>query len=183
MSLFEVSVVLDRSDAFHLSRLLILIDTFAGADQSGTIEGITKLAKLDFLLRYPANLERALRYRGVNPELARVKPYEMRNVESKMIRFRYGPWDFRYRRLLNLLVAKGLAHISVSGRTIHIGVTALGHATATKLADDDSFIDLKMRSNLIRTHFPMSGTYLMKFIYRVFPELLTLKYGEVIGEL
>jgi hypothetical protein len=29
----------------------------------------------------------------------------------------------------------------------------------------------------------MSGTNLMRFVYKTFPELLTLKYGEVIGEL
>jgi hypothetical protein len=183
MALFEATLAADRSDSFHMSRLLILIDTIAGKNQLGAVEGITKLAKLDFLLRYPSNLERALSARGVNSRLANVKPFEKGSVESKMIRFRYGPWDFRYRRFLNLLVARGLVHILVSGRTVHIGVTPLGHATAARLEEDESFHDLKMRSKLLKTHFAMSGTNLMKFVYRTFPELLTLKYGEVIGEL
>jgi hypothetical protein len=119
----------------------------------------------------------------VNSRLANVKAFEKGSVESKMIRFRYGPWDFRYRRFLNLLVARGLVHILVSGRTVHIGVTPLGHATAARLEEDESFHDLKMRSRLLKTHFAMSGTNLMRFVYKTFPELLTLKYGEVIGEL
>lgn len=182
MSLFETALVIDRNDSFHMSRLLVLIDTFAGPDRSGAVAGITKLAKLDFLLRYPSNLERALRARDLNPELAKVKLFEVRDVESKMVRFRYGPWDFRYRRLLNLLVAKGLVHIAVSGRTIHIGVTPHGRTVAARLSEDENFQDLKLRSRVLRTHFEMSGTNLMRFIYRTFPELLTLKFGEVIGE-
>src|SRR6266480_7920176 len=43
-------------------RLLILIDAFTSSSKS--LEGRTKLAKLDFLLRYPAHLERALAVRG-----------------------------------------------------------------------------------------------------------------------
>ena len=39
-------------------RLLLLIDAFTGATRS--LEGRTKLAKLDFLLRYPNYLRRAL---------------------------------------------------------------------------------------------------------------------------
>jgi hypothetical protein len=183
MPLFEATVVVEQNDSFHMSRLLLLIDTFAGSNRLGTVEGITKLAKLDFLLRYPSNLERAMAARGVNPRLANVKSFEKRNIESKMVRFKYGPWDFRYRRLLNLLVAKGLVHIAVSGRTVHIGITQLGHTTAVRLSEDENFNDLKIRSRLLKTHFEMSGTHLMRFIYRTFPELFTLKYGEVIGEI
>jgi len=55
----------ENSDNLHLCRLLVLLrsadnkkktrDTKARA-----VEGITKLAKLDYLLRYPTSLERAL---------------------------------------------------------------------------------------------------------------------------
>ena len=143
MTLFEATLATDRSDSFHMSRLLILIDTIAGKSQLGAVEGITKLAKLDFLLRYPSNLERALSARGVNSRLANVKAFEKGSVESKMIRFRYGPWDFRYRRFLNLLVARGLVHILVSGRTVHIGVTPLEAA-------QDPFCNERDKSNEVR---------------------------------
>lgn len=35
-----------------------------------------------------------------------------------MIRFRYGPWDDRYRRWIGILVAKGLAETSLKGHTV-----------------------------------------------------------------
>ena len=47
----------ERRDAnYHQARILLLIDAFAG--RTGSMDGLTKLAKLDFLLRYPAFLER-----------------------------------------------------------------------------------------------------------------------------
>lgn len=183
MPLFESTIALETSDAFHMSRLLVLIDAFSGSDQNGSVEGVTKLAKLDFLLRYPANLERALAARGVNRDLAGVKDYERQNVESAMVRFRYGPWDFRYRRFLNLLVSKGLIHLHVSGRTIHISATAAGHAIAATLASAEEFEQLRNRVRLLKTHFDFGGTTLMKFIYATFPELTNLRYGVPIDEI
>ena len=182
MPLFEATIALETSDAFHTSRLLILIDAFSGQDLSGSIQGITKLAKLDFLLRYPANLERALIARGIKAEQAPVKEYERHDVESSMIRFRYGPWDFRYRRFLNLLVARGLIHLHVSGRTVHVSSTEQGHTVANEFAQAAEFSDLISRVRLLRTHFDIGGTNLMKFIYQTFPELTNLRYGTQIDE-
>ncbi len=182
MALFEASLTIESSDLFHTSRLLVLIDAFAGGNLEGSVQGITKLAKLDFLLRYPSNLERALAARKVNPKLAAVKDYEKYNVESAMVRFRYGPWDFRYRRFLNLLVARRLVHVQVAGRTIHISVTQRGHAAAQELGRSDDFADLVGRSRLLKTHFDIGGTTLMRFIYKTFPEIANLKYGAPINE-
>lgn len=183
MPLFEATVALETSDAFHMSRLLLLVDAFSGHDQMGSVQGITKLAKLDFLLRYPANLERALVARNLKTEQAAVKEYERHNVESTMVRFRYGPWDFRYRRLLNLLVAKGLIHLHVSGRTVHVSATAQGHQVASEFSKAEEFADLSARVKLLKTHFDIGGTTLMKFIYQTFPELSNLRYGTQIDEI
>lgn len=182
MALFEYSVAVETSDLFHMSRLLVLIDVFTGDKFAGSVQGITKLAKLDFLLRYPSNLERALEAKGVNRGLAVVKEYERNNVESAMVRFRYGPWDFRYRRFLNLLVARGLVHLYVSGRTVHISSTESGHTIAQKLVRSDDFADLTARCRLLKTHLDIGGTTLMRFIYEHFPELANLRYGAQINE-
>jgi len=64
MSLFETLASLESNDNLHLGRLLVLLSAFAGNTGSGSVDGLTKLAKLDFLLRYPVNLERALQVRG-----------------------------------------------------------------------------------------------------------------------
>ena len=183
MPLFESTIAIESSDAFHMSRLLLLIDTFSGAEQNGSVQGVTKLAKLDFLLRYPGNLERALAARGVNRDLASVKDYEKHDVESTMVRFRYGPWDFRYRRFLNLLVSRALIDLHTSGRTTHISATIPGHKIATSLASAKEFEDLESRIRLLKTHFDIGGTALMKFIYATFPELTNLRYGMPIDEI
>lgn len=166
-----------------MSRLLLLIDVFATATGDGSIEGLTKLAKLDFLLRYPANLERALSARGARPEEAEVRDFEKNSVEASMVRYKYGPWDFRYRRFINLLVAKGLVHVYLRGRTVHLGITEAGRKSAQTLANDEFFAPLHERSILLKRHLDLGATALMQFIYRTFPELTNLAYGETINEL
>ncbi|KAK0332333.1 hypothetical protein LTR94_025312, partial [Friedmanniomyces endolithicus] len=117
-------------------RLLVLLRC---ADKRGRtpkpVEGITKLAKLDFLLRYPVYLERALVARGKSPDAVHLSPRERTTVETRMIRFRYGPWDGRYRRWLSLLSARGLVTLSLSGRKIEIGLTDAGRAAPERVAD------------------------------------------------
>ncbi|MEG1452058.1 hypothetical protein [Brevundimonas sp.] len=61
LGLLKAAARAENNDGLHLMRLLILLRC---ADKRGRtpkpVEGITKLAKLDFLLRYPVYLERAL---------------------------------------------------------------------------------------------------------------------------
>ena len=104
MNVFRALSDLEANDHVHLGRLLILLGAFSGDDGTETVEGLTKLAKLDFLLRYPTYLERALRQRNKSTRRVEVAEHERLSVESSMVRFRYGPWDFRYRRFINLLI-------------------------------------------------------------------------------
>jgi len=60
MNIVEAVAGLEQPVELHLARLLLLLDTFAQDARNPSIEGLTKLAKLDFLLRYPVMLERAL---------------------------------------------------------------------------------------------------------------------------
>jgi hypothetical protein len=182
VSLFSVTTAVEGNDLFHMSRLLLLINVFAASSREGSIEGLTKLAKLDFLLRYPSNLERALVARGAKPQEARVMDFERTNVEARMIRYKYGPWDFRYRRFINLLVAKGLVHVYVKGRTVHLGITKTGREIAEQLEADSNFCGLQDRAVLLKRHFDLSATNLMNFIYKTFPEISNLAYGETIND-
>ena len=47
-----------------------------------------------------------------------------------MVRFRYGPWDERYRRWIGLLVARNLVTTYVRGHTVHVGLTERGRVVA-----------------------------------------------------
>jgi hypothetical protein len=94
----KTDVNYEADDSLHLGRLLVLIDVFAGRRGDQTIDGITKLA--DFLLRYPSYLERALLARNAPEAAARVEEFERNSVEARMVRYKFGPWDYRYRRFL-----------------------------------------------------------------------------------
>lgn len=176
--LIKAVAATENADELHLARLLLLL---AEADhRSGkTVAGIMKLAKLDFLLRYPNCLERALKYLHKDAAKADIKPYERTSIESKMVRFRYGPWDNRYRRWIGLLVAKGLAVSYLQGKTIHIGLTDLGRATVIQLTALEEFTAMQQRSNLLyKAVGSMSATALKNFVYEVFPEIVDMKWGE-----
>lgn len=188
MTLFQILTDLEENEELHLARLLVLLGTFAGKNMTGTVEGLTKLAKLDFLLRYPVFLERALEARkatnpsgGIKPqEEAAVQEHERHSVESAMVRFKYGPWDFRYRRFLNLLIGLGLVTVEPQGRTFHIGLTEAGVQKANELAAKEENNDLVGRSKVIKRHFDIGGTTLKDFVYATFPEIVSLKLGEEI---
>jgi len=180
MNLFEILASLEEDYEMHIARLLILLSVFAGKKGNKTINGLTKLVKLDFLLRYPVYLERALQVIRASPKAAKVQDHERKSVESSMIRYRYGPWDPRYRRFINLLVGKGLAQVSSKKRTIKIGLTMAGLNKASILCKDDNFQDLMHRAHLLRANFDMGATRLKEFIYETFPEIVSLRLGEEI---
>src|SRR5438445_13586516 len=102
-------------------RLLLLINTFTTGTKS--MEGRTKLAKLDFFLRYPAYLERALVILG--PVDFSVPEEERGNIEATMIRYRFGPWDPSYFSLLGVLIGKGLVEPVRLSKGIGYRTTAL----------------------------------------------------------
>ncbi len=96
MDLVEAITALETNRELHEARLLLLLAAFAGVDGTGSVDGLTKLAKLDFLLRYPTLLERALLARGKSVRHVRVQAHERDSIESRMVRYRFGPWDHRY---------------------------------------------------------------------------------------
>jgi len=183
MDLFYFFAALDESDYIHMTRLLVLFNVFAGKKGKKSIDGLTKLAKLDFLLRYPLYLEQALKERNATQkqiEKIEIKWYEKSSVESKMVRFRYGPWDFRYNRLINQLIAIGLIEIKREGKKIKFFLTDKGFEISNKCIKEENFLDLYKRSQLLRSMLDLTATNLMKFIYKTFPEIASLKFGEEI---
>ncbi|MBB6558774.1 hypothetical protein HNP48_001438 [Acidovorax soli] len=171
----------ELDDHLHMARLLLLL-TAVGGKNAKPVDGITKLAKLDFLLRYPTCLERALEAVGINSDTAIVQSFERTTIEAKMVRFRYGPWDPLYRRWLALLVAKRLVHMSAHGRTVILHTTDLGRVAAVALAQDVALGDLAQRARLISGAFGShSGKALSLFFQQTFPEIETMKWGEPIG--
>ncbi len=181
LDLVEIVTALDKDEDVHLARITILLKAFSQPD-APAIEGITKLAKLDFLLRYPSCLEKALIARGVSAKNIPVDDFERLTIEARMIRYRYGPWDHRYRRFLNVLVARRLAVVRTDGRTIHIDLTAQGGELADKLIESPGgFSRVYERAVLLRKHLNLKARALMEFIYEQFPELTSLEFNEGIA--
>lgn len=178
MDMVETIAELDSNPDLHAARLLVLIVAFTDLRQGYAVEGLTKLAKLDFLLRYPVMLERALKAKNCSFRDVQLKDHERLSVESQMVRYRFGPWDHRYREYLNILVGKGLVTINVEGRKIVIALTEQGRTLASELSERTDFHDYARRASLMRRHFDMKATTLMQFIYKTFPEVVSLRSNE-----
>lgn len=182
MRLVRATVNAEQEDSLHEARILLLLGERA-ARGNATIDGITKLAKMDFLLRYPVYLQRLLNETKTAPPKVQMLNFEKDTVESKMIRFRYGPWDPRYRRWIGLLVAKGLVETYLKGRTVHVRVTSKGRVVASSLIDRPEFKDLQIRTATVNSAVGgMSGTKLKELIYKVVPELTGMEWGKEIEQ-
>lgn len=177
VDLVDIVTSLDRDEDVHMARILVLLKAFARPD-APAIEGITKLAKLDFLLRYPSCLATALEARGVPARKIPVDDYERQTIEARMVRYRFGPWDHRYRRFLNVLAARRLIAVRTNGRTVQIDLTANGAALAEQLAASEGFSRVMERAVLLRKHLDLGARALMEFIYDQFPELTSLEFNE-----
>ena len=164
-----------RADTESEARLLLLIDVFK---QSGrTVQGRVKLAKLDFLLRYPQFYRRALEAKGkkVDDEPAA----EEQDIESRMVRYRYGPWDPAYYALLGSLLGRGLIETVPEGRYLGLRTTELGSKLAAQLAETPAWCLIHKRARRLRTTFgTVSGTTMKNFIYDHFPEVSKAQWGE-----
>lgn len=183
----QLAAKLESADSLHEARLLLLL-LIAGqkADRIEPIDGIMKLAKMDFLLRYPNILARVLEHIGETKRKAKaqansIEDSERNTIEGRMIRFRYGPWDKRYRRWLTTLSARGLVDVFKEGRTIKVLLTERGKSVSLRLASLPEFSDLTRRAQMIKSavgHMPAAK--LKDYIYEIAPELITMKWGDSI---
>ena len=156
-------------------RLLLLISAFSRGNR--VLEGRTKLAKLDFLLRYPHYLKRALEIR--KPGGGDLIDLEgTLDIEGSMVRYRYGPWDPSYYALLGRLIGKGLVQQVPYSRGLGYKQRTQGAPPPTKLVRRPAWQMVNDRLNVIYKHFNLAGTSLMKFIYNHFPEVTQATWGD-----
>ncbi|MCU1418491.1 MAG: hypothetical protein JWP32_2665 [Schumannella sp.] len=157
------------------ARLLLLIDAFS--KNGGHLQGRVKLAKLDFLLRYPVFFARAMEARG-RPSRP-VEPDDQPTIEQRMIRYRYGPWDPAYYAILGSLIGRGLVITTPEPRYLGLRVTEAGHDLAAALAASDAWSPVAKNAQELRTTFrDQQGTWLKNFIYSTFPEVAGSSWGQ-----
>jgi hypothetical protein len=158
---------------FHAARLLLL---FKICGVAGRIDGLTKMAKLDFFVRYPQFFNEACKALGLHGEASDM------SVESSMIRFHYGPWDDRYYHVLAFLESTGLLEVAKVKNTFTLKLTDKGQSTAKQLADDGAYDSLIEHMKHVKKALgSKGGSALKKLIYTVFEkEVGQRTFGETI---
>jgi hypothetical protein len=162
------------------ARLLLLIDAFSrkGKDQVRYLEGRVKLAKLDFLLRYPRHLRRVLLAHGARPEQAEQIDPEEAPLDARMMRYRYGPWDPSYYAVLGSLIGRGLVEVTpLSGSGFGYRTSPTGAQLAAELRTDASFNHVSDRLRLLRRYLDKSGNTLKNYLYEL-PEIADATWHE-----
>lgn len=164
----------------HAGRVLILLRYF-GSSSDEPLTGLTKLAKLDFLMRYPAFTDQVLRDLGVEWELG-TEPTENEElaVESRMVRYKYGPWDDRYYPVVGTLVGLGLVEVRKKGRTLLMNLTDVGADRAADIANQEDWQQVDRRAGFLRRHFNMTGSRLRQMIYTKLPDVVDRPLRAVI---
>jgi len=164
----------------HSGRLLVLLRHF-GSSTDAPLEGLTKLAKLDFLLRYPVFTERLLDRRGRQWAFGtEPSDSERHAVESRMVRYKYGPWDDRYYPVLGTLVGLGLLQVSKRGRSFVMNLSAEGLKMAERLAEQEEWLAVDERARFLREEFNLSGSQLKKLIYTELPDVVDRPLRSII---
>jgi hypothetical protein len=159
---------------FHAARLLLL-HRLSGVNNR--IDGLTKVAKLDFFARYPAFFAEACEALGQEP------PPITHGVEAPMVRHHYGPWDKRYYHVLAFLEGTGLLRVTTQPNgSYSFALTTEGALRADALCAAEPFETLVAQMRHIkRVLGSRSGDSLKKFIYEQFDhEVASLLLGEVI---
>ncbi len=147
---------------FHAARILLLL-RYAGG-RNAKISGRLKLAKLDFFVRYPSYLAKALENDVISSKSV--------DPESPMIRYKYGPWDTKYYDVFALLVAKGLVLIWATKNGDEFMLTQRGEEAVKELLGPD-FEEIINRCRLVYQKFrDFSGNQLKEYIYKNFPEIV-----------
>jgi len=159
------------------ARLLLLIERFSRGDDA--LEGRTKLAKLDFFLRYPAHFEQAMRIR--HPQVSQtLTSSSSLDVETAMVRYRYGPWDPSYFALLGCLIGKELIVVVPIKKGTGYRATDRGREVAERLRNESAWQEVAARVDRLKKHLDLSGTTLKKFIYDNFPEVSQAVWGQTL---
>lgn len=175
-------VVSDDVTEYHASRVILLLYSCGINDrESGfrRIDGLTKLAKLDFFARYPDFFARAAAHEGANIS----EPASL-SRDSAMVRHHYGPWDHRYYHLLSYLESRGLLKVEKDEKAnrYNFYLTKQGIEIAQQLSEKKSFREMILHLGNVNDVFrARSGNQLKELIYEVFDdEVAERSLGESI---
>jgi DNA-binding PadR family transcriptional regulator len=158
---------------FHASRLLLLLEI---CGDKGRIEGLTKMAKLDFFVRYPQFFVKACEVLNKKANI------QSDNSDANMVRYHYGPWDQRYYHVLAYLEARQLITTHKENKTFYLVLTDKGQEVAKQFLKDPSFSSIIAQMKEVkRVLGGKKGTQLKNLIYKIFDaEVAQRLLGEAI---
>ena len=173
--------------AYHQARVLLLVKAVASdPGHQRKLDGLTKLAKLDFLIRYPALAPVVLdELRSDEPKmhLSEDEVSAPTEVEDPMTRYKYGPWDDRYYPVVGGLVSRGLLRY-VRGRrgSVALTPTAAGKRFADELVSQEPlWRDIADRCETVaEASAGLTGNALKERIYERLADLMDRPHREVI---
>lgn len=157
-------------------RILLLIHCFTTPKQC--LRGRTKLAKLDFFLRYPKYLRRAVFIR--NSEEVEIEKFEKDNIDNRMVRYKYGPWDPSYYYTLGNLIGKRLVKTVKTKKGIGYKTTEKGDKIAENAKGERAWSVTWDRIRVVKRNLNLTGNSLKEFIYENFPKVTNANWGEEI---
>lgn len=161
---------------FHAARLLLL---FKVCGTAGRIDGLTKMAKLDFFVRYPQFFDEVCTYLKKTSSAVRSTS---RCVESSMVRFHYGPWDHRYYHILAYLESRELIIVEQDGQMFRMKLSTQGRTLAGQLESSHTYTSLVGHMKQVKTVLGgKAGSTLKDLVYKVFGEEVAERpIGEII---
>lgn len=163
------------------ARVLLLIDQFSRTPRGREryLEGRVKLAKLDFLIRYPRHFVRVLSACGASDRDVQQIDQSDFPLDARMMRYRYGPWDPSYYAILGSLIGRGLVVVApLDGRRgFGYRTSSLGEQVASDLRLDESFEQVVMKLRLAHKYLDKSGTTLKNYLYEL-PEIADADWNE-----
>ncbi|MFE5566630.1 hypothetical protein ACFQ68_16710 [Amycolatopsis japonica] len=184
IGLDKSELALSREDlAYHQARVLLLVTAVARVSRK--LDGLTKLAKLDFLLRYPALgpvVVDSLEPDDARLHLSATSTAFPTEVEAPMIRYKYGPWDDRYYAVIGALVGRGLLRYTAGRKgSVALAPTPAGKKTADQLARNEQWSNVAERSTAIaESTAGMSGNELKVRIYQRLADLMDRRHRQEI---
>lgn len=173
--------------AYHQARVLLLIAAVAAQPgHAKKMDGLTKLAKLDFLVRNPALAGVVLdKLQEDEPKMHLLdgEVSSLPDVEDPMVRYKYGPWDDKYYPVVGALVSRGLVKYA-KGRqgSIALVATNLGRQLVETLKSDMLWGLTSDRCETIATaSVGLSGNQLKELIYARLIDLIDRPQRELIS--
>lgn len=173
--------------AYHQARVLLLVRAVAAEPgHARKLDGLTKLAKLDFLVRYPALASIVLDDLAVDDRRMHLTRNEISaptEVDDPMTRYKYGPWDDRYYPVVGALVSRGLLKYARGRRgSVALTTTAAGKNFAESLLEDPLWLQFNDRCRAVaQASQGLSGNALKERIYDRLAELMDRPHRQVIS--